>query len=47
MKEVPDDRLRAYVIWDPIFGGKFDSEAEKLSAGYPDKRVSYFKDLSL
>lgn len=33
-----------YVIWDPIFGGSFDREARKLSASFPDKRVSYFKD---
>lgn len=32
------------MIWDPIFGGSFDREAKKLSASFPDKRVSYFKD---
>jgi hypothetical protein len=44
LKDVPDDRLRVYVIWDPIFGGYFDSEAKKLSSSFPDKRVSYYKD---
>ena len=44
MKEVADDRVRIYVVWDPIFGGNFDGEAKNLSKGYPDKRVSYFKD---
>jgi len=44
LKAVPDDRVRAYVIWDPIFGGKFDIESEKLSKSFSDRRVSYFKD---
>jgi hypothetical protein len=44
LKNVSDDRVRAYVIWDPIFGGDFDGEAKKLSNVFPDKRVSYFKD---
>ena len=44
MKDVPDDRVRVYVIWDPIYGGDFDGEAKKLSCGFRDSRVSYFKD---
>jgi hypothetical protein len=44
LKEVPGDQVRVYVIWDPIFGGNFDDEARKLSKGFPDKRVYYFKD---
>ena len=44
MKDVSDDRVRVYVIWDPIFGGNFDREAKKLSNSFPDKRVRYFKD---
>ncbi len=39
-----DERVRAYVIWDPIFGGDFDGAAKRLSKSFPDKRVSYFKD---
>ena len=39
-----DDRVRVYVIWDPIFGGDFDGAARRLSKSFPDKRVSYFKD---
>jgi hypothetical protein len=46
LNDVPDDRISAYVIWDPIFGGSFDREAQKLSSSFPDKRVSYFKDPS-
>jgi hypothetical protein len=41
---VTDDRVRVYVIWDPIFGGDFDGAAKRLSKSFPDKRVSYFKD---
>lgn len=44
LKDVPDDRVRAYVIWDPIFGGNFDGESKKLPQTFPDKRVKYFKD---
>jgi hypothetical protein len=33
-----------YVIWDPVFGGSFDSEAKKLSRSFPDNRVGYYKD---
>ena len=44
MKDVTDDRVRVYVIWDPIYGGNFDDEAKKLSSGFRDNRVSYFKD---
>jgi hypothetical protein len=44
LKDVPDDRLRVYVIWDPIFGGNFDSEAKKLSNAFRDRRVSYYED---
>jgi hypothetical protein len=44
LKKVSYDRANVYVIWDPIFGGDFDGEAKKLSKGFPDKRVSYFKD---
>jgi len=44
LKSVRDDRLRAYVVWLPIFGGDFRGEARKLSKSFPDKRVSYFLD---
>jgi len=41
---VTDDRVRVYVIWDPIFGGNFDRAAQELANKFPDKRVTYFKD---
>ena len=44
LKTIADDRLRAYVIWDPIFGGPFNGEARNLARSFPDKRVRYFKD---
>jgi hypothetical protein len=44
LKDVPDDRVRAYIIWLPVFGGDFKGQAEKLSRSFPDRRVSYFLD---
>lgn len=44
LREVSDDRLRAYIVWLPIFGGDFQGESRKLSRRFPDKRVAYFTD---
>jgi hypothetical protein len=44
LKNVGDDRVKAYIVWLPIFGGDFKGEARKLSDSFPDKRVSYFLD---
>jgi len=44
LKSVMDDRVRAYIVWLPIFGGDFKGEARKLSNSFRDKRVSYFLD---
>ena len=44
LKNVSDDRVRAYIIWLPIFGGDFKGEQRKLSRSFGDKRVSYFSD---
>lgn len=41
---MPDDRVRVYVVWDPIFGGRFDQASQELADRFPDKRVTYFKD---
>jgi hypothetical protein len=41
---VTDDRVRVYVIWVPIFGGRFEQASQDLADRFPDKRVSYFKD---
>jgi hypothetical protein len=45
LKDVPDDRIRAYIIWLPQYGGDIIGEADKLSRSFPDKRVSYFLDM--
>jgi hypothetical protein len=44
LKVVPDKRVAAYMIWDPIFGGNFDGESKKLPNRFPGKRVQYFKE---
>ena len=44
LKRVTDERVRAYIVWLPIFGGDFKGEARKLSNSFRDKRVSYFLD---
>jgi hypothetical protein len=44
LKSVTDRRIRAYIVWLPIFGGDFKGEAHKLSRGFADTRVSYFLD---
>ena len=44
LESVSDDRVSAYVVWLPIFGGDFRGEARKLSSSFPDKRVTYFID---
>jgi hypothetical protein len=44
LKDVRDDRVRAYIVWLPIFGGDFKGEARKLSDSFPDERISYVLD---
>ena len=44
LKSVTDPRVKAYIVWLPIFGGDFKGEARKLSHSFRDKRVSYFLD---
>ena len=44
LKTVADERLSAYVIFDPIFGGNFDRASKNLANQLSDKRVRYFKD---
>jgi hypothetical protein len=44
LNSVHDDRVRAYIVWLPIFGGDFEGESRKLPRRLPDKRVSYFMD---
>jgi len=44
LKSVTDDRVRAYIVWLPVYGGDFKGEAQKLSNSFRDSRVSYFLD---
>jgi hypothetical protein len=44
LRNVTDDRVKAYIVWLPIFGGDFKGEARKLSNSFRDERVSYFLD---
>ncbi len=44
LKAVPDKRLAAYVIWDPIFGGNFNRASKNMTDRFSDLRVHYFKD---
>jgi hypothetical protein len=44
LKDIPDDRIRAYFVWLPVFGGDFRGESRKLSKAFPDPRVTYFSD---
>lgn len=44
LKNIPDDRLRAYIIWLPIFSGASRVEATKRSNEFTDKRLTYFWD---
>jgi hypothetical protein len=45
LQDVRDDRIRAYIVWVPQYGGDIQGEANKLSRSFRDKRVSYFLDM--
>jgi copper chaperone CopZ len=44
LKNVTDDRLRAYIIWLPMLKSDDRASAEKRSGEFADKRLSYFWD---
>lgn len=44
LKDVPDNRVRAYIVWLPIFGGDFKGASRERSKSFPDARVNYFLD---
>lgn len=44
LKEVPDNRLRAYIIWLPMFPGDSRSWAQTRSDEFQDDRLSYYWD---
>src|SRR5581483_8515126 len=44
LKDIPDDRVRAYIVWLPIFGGDFKGASQDHSKSFADARVNYFLD---
>lgn len=44
LKEVPDNRLRAYIVWLPMFPGDSKSWAQTRSDEFKDDRLSYYWD---
>jgi hypothetical protein len=44
LKDIPDDRVRAYIVWLPIFGGDFKGASQERSKSFADARVNYFLD---
>ncbi len=44
LKAIPDDRLRAYIVWLPMFPGDSRKWAQIRSDEFSDKRVSYYWD---
>ena len=44
LREIPDDRIRAYIVWLPMFPGDNRSWAQTRSDEFTDNRLSYFWD---
>lgn len=44
LQEIPDPRLRAYIVWLPMFPGDSRSWAQTRSDEFKDDRLSYFWD---
>src|SRR5258706_8107359 len=44
LKEIPDSRLRAYIVWLPMFPGDSRSWAQTRSDEFKDDRLSYYWD---
>ena len=44
LTNIPDDRLRAYIVWLPMFPGDSRGWAKNRSGEFSDKRVSYYWD---
>jgi len=44
LKSVPDDRVRAYIVWLPMFPGDSRSWAQIRSNEFSDPRLSYYWD---
>lgn len=44
LKEIPDERLRAYIVWLPMFPGDSRKWAQTRADEFSDKRLSYYWD---
>src|SRR6266542_2465593 len=44
LKNVTDDRVRAYIVWLPMFPGDSRSRAQTRSNEFSDPRLSYYWD---
>jgi len=44
LKAIPDERLRAYIVWLPMFPGDSRAWAQTRSGEFSDKRLSYYWD---
>jgi hypothetical protein len=44
LKDVPDNRVQAYIVWLPVFGGDFKGASQERSKSFTDERVKYFLD---
>src|SRR5205807_7701120 len=44
LKNVSDDRLRAYIVWLPMFPGDSQEWAKIRSDEFSNKRLSYYWD---
>ena len=44
LKNVPDDRVRVYIVWLPMFPGDSRSWAQTRSNEFSDPRLSYYWD---
>lgn len=44
LKEIPDNRLRAYIVWLPMFPSDSGSWAQTRSSEFKDDRLSHYWD---
>jgi hypothetical protein len=44
MKNIPDDRLRVYIVWLPVLMTDDQISAERRASEFSDRRLTYFWD---
>jgi hypothetical protein len=42
LKQIPDERLRVYVVWGPMLEKETEEDAKKATVHLPDPRVTHF-----